>query len=63
MAREFSFTREIVSRLGSPPEPFGLQEALVLAAFLAAAAAYFAFEAALGRLILRFFRRLGGSGD
>jgi len=59
MARQMSFTDTIVSELGTPREPFGLDDALVIAVLLAAVAAYFAIEWALGQLIVRLLKGVG----
>ena len=53
MRHELTFTEMLVSKLGTPLEPFGLDAFLVLSVFLAAAAAYFALEYGAGRFLVR----------
>jgi hypothetical protein len=53
-----AFTEAIVSSLGTPQEPFGVGEILVLLVLAAAVAGNFALEYAAGRIIARLFGRL-----
>lgn len=53
-----TFAEILVSKLGTPPEPFELGDALAVCALVAALVTYFALEYGLGRLIDRIFRWL-----
>ena len=56
-----TFTEILVSKLGTPKEPFGLDDVLFLSLIFAAAAAYFALEYGAARLISRFFQAVRAS--
>ena len=51
-----SFAEMIVSQLGKPKEPFGLEEFLVLLVILLGLAAWVMLEYGLGRLFVRLWR-------
>ena len=51
-----TFTKETVSKLGTPKEPLGLDGMVVIAMLLALAGAWLALEYGIGRLFLRLFR-------
>ncbi len=51
-----SFTQKIVSRLGTPPEPYGLAEVLAVCGLLIGIIAYIALEHGLARLLARIAR-------
>jgi hypothetical protein len=51
-----SFAEIIVSQLGKPKEPFGLEEFLVLLVLLLGVAAWIMLEYGLGRLFARLWR-------
>lgn len=51
-----SFAEIIVSQLGKPKEPFGLEEFLVLLVILLGLAAWGMLEYGVGRLLLRLWR-------
>ena len=48
-----SFTESIVSKLGTPKEPFGVEDLLGLAIVLVVVLSYVAIEVGIGTLILR----------
>jgi hypothetical protein len=56
MSDKRSFAEIIVSQLGKPKEPFGVEEFLVLLVILLGAAAYLMLEYRLGRLVARLWR-------
>ncbi|MBY6218807.1 hypothetical protein [Qipengyuania aquimaris] len=63
MSAKRSFTDEIVSRLGTPQEPWGLGDFLFLGVILLAIAAWIIVEIRIGEAIVNFFRSLGASSD
>lgn len=52
-----TFPEMLVSKLGTPYEPFGLADVLGLCALLVAIGVYFVLEYGLGSLMARLFRR------
>jgi len=56
MADGPTLTEILISQLGTPQEPLGISDYLVIGALLAAAAAYFFLEYKLGCLLTRLAR-------
>lgn len=63
MADERSFADMIIAQLGTPREPFGPGDLLLLAILAIAAAAWFALEYGVGLAIVRLIRGRDRSPD
>lgn len=62
MALEMTFGERIVSKLGTPREPWGIEEFLGLTILIFAVLAWLAIEYGLGKILNRLFRNFR-SGD
>lgn len=62
MALEMTFGERIVSKLGTPREPWGVEEFLGLTILIFAVLAWLAIEYGFGKMLNRLFRNFR-SGD